>query len=388
MRVLFRGLSAALLSVAVLAPGALAAPVTVDLRVEGPTRTVFEGRVTTDVRPWKFTNESTEHECNGTASTGGPSSVPVPTRASALMDAVYGPTPFSVTGTWYSFGPAISEIGGENVNYDGGSGRYLAEFHNWQFDTSYGACSRQVGNGDVALFAYSTGSEPLLKLSGPATARPGETATVKVVDGRDESPIAGASVGGRLTGADGTAVVGPFSERGENPFKAEKSGTVRSNRLSVCVSDGQDGFCGNRTADGGGGTGSDTAAPPADRTDPLSAITGIREGQIFRRRKAPRVLRGEISDDSALRFVKLRLTRRAGDKCGSFSRSRERFLPRRCGVRHGWWFRIGDSADWEYQLASRLPRGRYVLDVKAWDRSWNVDAERKRGQNRVVFRVR
>ena len=387
MSILVRGLCAVLLSLAVLAPSAVAAPATVDLRVEGPTRTVFEGRVTTDVRPWKVTDETAEHECNGTASTGGPSSVPVPTRAAALMAAAYGPTPFSVTGTWYSFGPAIDEIGGEDVTYDGASGRYLAEFHNWQFDASYGACSRPVGNGDVELFAYSTGSEPLLALSGPTTARPGESATVKVVDGRNESPVAGATVGGRLTAADGTAVVGPFTERGEHPLKAEKSGTVRSNRLSICVSDGDDGFCGNRTAAGDGGAGS-VARTPEDRTDPMSAIAGIREGQVFRRRKAPRVLRGKVHDESALRMVKLRLARRSGKRCSSYSRTRERFVRRRCGARHGWWFRIGDTADWEYQLAARLPRGRYVFDVKAWDRSWNVDAGRKRGLNRVVFRVR
>ena len=388
MKVLVRGLSAALLSVAVLAPAAPAAPVTVDLRIEGPTRTVFEGSVTTDVRPWKFTDESTEHECNGTSSTGGPSSVAVPTRNAAVMAAVYGASPFSVTGTWYSFGPAIDEIGGEDVSYDFATGKYLAEFHNWQAD-SVGGCSRQVANGDDALMAYSTGSEPLLKLTAPQTARPGEAVTVKVVDGRDGSPVTGATVEGRLTGADGQAQLGPYTERGVHTFKADKPDTVRSNRGTVCVTDGQDGFCGTRTPEGQTIEPAPAQHTPApDRTDPMSAITNIREGKVFRRGKAPRVLRGEVSDDSGLRMVKLRITRRARDRCSTYSRTRERFMRRRCGARHGWWFRIGDSADWEYQLATRLPRGRYVLDVKAWDNAWNVDAERKRGLNRVVFHVR
>ena len=42
------GMVAGLLSLA--AAPALAAPVTVDLRIEGATRTLFEGPVTTDVR--------------------------------------------------------------------------------------------------------------------------------------------------------------------------------------------------------------------------------------------------------------------------------------------------------------------------------------------------
>lgn len=382
MRVLFRGLGAAVLSACLLAPSALAAPVTVDLRIEGPTRTIFEGPVTTDVRPWKFSDESTEHQCDATSATGGPSAVPVPTRNAALMAAAYGATPFSVTGTWFSFGPSIEELGGESTAYDSATGSYLVEYHNWQVDMTYGGCSRQVSSGDSALFAYATGSEPLLKLTGPATARPGEAVTVKVVDGASDAPVSGATVAGATTGADGTAVVGPFSARGPQALKAEKPGAIRSNRLAVCVTDGQDGACGTSVP------GAAPAPVVADSADPVSVIAGIKQGKVFRRGKAPRVLRGTIADASGLRFVKLRLTRNAGGRCSSYSRTRERFIRRPCGAEHGWWFSIGDKAEWDFQLASRLPRGRYVLDVKAWDRSWNVDAERRLGKNRVVFRVK
>ena len=41
----------------VAAPSTLAAPVTVDLRIEGPSRTLFEGPVTTDVRTFHFTGD-------------------------------------------------------------------------------------------------------------------------------------------------------------------------------------------------------------------------------------------------------------------------------------------------------------------------------------------
>jgi len=51
----------------VAAPAASAAPVTVNLRIEGPTRTLFEDPVTVDTRTFHFTGDSTEHRCDGTA---------------------------------------------------------------------------------------------------------------------------------------------------------------------------------------------------------------------------------------------------------------------------------------------------------------------------------
>src|ERR687890_1590316 len=79
------GLALAVLALLALAGTAAAAPVTVDLRVEGPTGTVFEGPVTTDVRPFQFTAgaDTAPHECDATAANTGPSPVPVPTRGAA-----------------------------------------------------------------------------------------------------------------------------------------------------------------------------------------------------------------------------------------------------------------------------------------------------------------
>jgi hypothetical protein len=87
-------------------------------------------------------------------------------------------------------------------------------------------------------------------------------------------------------------------------------------------------------------------------------------------------------------MVKLRLTRNDRGRCSTFSGKRERFVRRPCGVAKGFWFKIGDRASWEYLLPSRLRRGRYVLDVNAIDKAYNRDDVRKRGQNRMVFRVR
>jgi hypothetical protein len=245
------------------------------------------------------------------------------------------------------------------------------------------------------LFAYGDGSEPLLRLSGPAGARPGQPFGVRVVDGRNGAAIDGASVGGAVTDGSGDATV-VTNQRGVVSFKASKAGTIRSNALRVCVSDGADGACGSSAPAASDGVG----ATARDRTTPQSFFTGIRDGQVFRRGAGPRVIRGRSgepvalgsrslrSDASGLLMVKLRLTRTAGARCSTWSRTKERFVRRRCGVGNGSWFRISDRSPWEYQLAQRLPRGRYVLDVKAIDRAYNRDEQRRRGANRVIFRVR
>src|SRR4051794_13061968 len=111
------GLLAGLLCPAAAAPAA-AAPVTVDLRIEGRDRTLFEGPVTTDVRSFRFTGD-VEHICDGTSGNGGPSASPVPTRGAVLTQAAEQ-TPFAVHGSWSDqFGsPTIDEVAGEDTRFD------------------------------------------------------------------------------------------------------------------------------------------------------------------------------------------------------------------------------------------------------------------------------
>lgn len=352
-----------------------ASPVTLDLRIEGPSRTLFEAPVTTDVRTFKFSDDATEHRCDGTAAENqGPSAVPVPTRGAAVAEAAER-TPFTIRGQWFdSLGsPSFSEIAGENVEFDPGTNRFLVEYKNAQ-PASVGSCGDPIQAGDDVLFAYGDGSEQLLALTGPGSARPGETVTVLVADAGNGSAVAGADVAARVTGTDGRAAVGPFTQRGNQDLKATKSGTIRSNRLRVCVSDGQDGFCGTTTP---GSTGTTAAR---DSTAPATLLA-LRNGATFSRRRAPRLLRGSVTPDpSGLRSVKLRLTRSDGGRCAYFSGRRERFLATRCG--RSFWFRIGDRADWSYLLPSRLGQGSYVLEAKAIDGAFNRGAPA-----RVRFRV-
>jgi hypothetical protein len=367
------GLAAGGLVLALASPAA-AAPVTVDLRIEGPTRTLFDGRVTTDVRAFRFTGDPMQHQCDGRAS-GGSSPVPVPTRGAALAEAAER-TPFALEGSWHpDFGPSFTRIAGESVAFDAATERYLVEFKNGR-PADFGACGDPIRPGDDVVFAYAAFGQPLLALGGPSRAAPGQTVRVKVTDAGSGAAVAGATVGGAVTGADGTASIGPFATRGDITLKAEKPRAGRSNALRITVTDSPAIPAPPRPA-----------APVApDTTAPRGQILGIREQQRFRRRKAPRVLRGTVTPDpSGIRAVKLRLTRERKGRCWYFSGKRERFLRRRCGTRHV--FRIGDELDWSYLLPGRLRRGRYVLDVIAMDRERNRDVL-ERGRSRVVFHVR
>jgi hypothetical protein len=375
------GLAAGFLALA--ASPALAAPVTVNLRIEGPTRTLFEGPVTTDVRPFQFTGDATTHTCDGSAP-AGTETTPKITRG-AVLTAASQAAPFTLKGTWSTtYGsPSFTEIAGENVDYDPGSGAYLAEFLNGTASQT-GSCGEPVSAGDTVLYAYSTYEEPLLALSGPTGVRPGSSATLKVTDLTTGTPVAGASVDGKLSGADGTVVVGPLTVSGDQDEKATKDGFVRSNRVRICVTNGADGFCGTRIP---GATPLPAPAPaPAvrDTTPPAAKLSGFTDHQVFT--TGPRELRGSFgADPSGLAAVKLRLTRRVGGRCWYFSGKSAMFRGTHCG--RGSYFTIGTQSDWTYLLPAALGRGRYVLDAVAVDRAGNR-TPLARGTTRVVFTVR
>jgi hypothetical protein len=381
-------LGTAVAAVLLLSPAvAQAAPVTVQLRVEGPTRTFFEGPVTTDVRTFHFTNDRTPHVCDGTAATGGTSSVPVPVRNGALLTAAeeHG---FALEGSFGQFGATFTKVGDEAVGFDAATSRYLVEYLGGQA-SQLGGCSEQVRAGDDVLYAYATGSEPLLKLTAPAGAVPGAPVALNVTDAAG-APVAGAAVAGATTGADGTAVA-TFTA-GPHVLKAEKAGAIRSNAATVCATTGDDGLCGT------------TVAPPEPQPAPPSGdgsqdepvvrtagrIASVTQGRRFARGKGPRVLEGGVTvGRPGLRDVRLRLTRKDGHRCQRFDGRRERFVrTRRCGPTHGTFFSVGTGPAWSYQLPARLPRGRYVLDLRTVDRAGVVTKRLVRGRTRVVFVVR
>jgi hypothetical protein len=358
------GLAGLVLAVLLAAPAHAAAAASVTVRAEGLTSTVVpRTAVTTTTTP--VNNDGTAgHECTGTSGLG------------ALDRATAG----DWKGTW--FGPGngyfVDRVLRESAD---SSSTYWNFWLNYK-PSNLGLCQVELQPGDDVLlyidcFAGCAPRTPLRLSRVPATASPGSTAAVLVetfsaADGTP-SPAAGATVrvGTRefTAGSDGIAQV-TFEGSGPVSLQATRSGGVPSATEQTCVTTGSDGACGS-------------ALPsPPDRTAPTASILGIRDGQVFSRRRAPRELRGTVSaDPSGLWAVKIRLTRRHKGTCWYFSGSREQFLKRTCGKQHA--FKVGEESEWSYLLPARLPRGRYVLDTYAIDRVFNRGEE-----SRVVFRVR
>jgi len=123
-----------------------------------------------------------------------------------------------------------------------------------------------------------------------------------------------------------------------------------------------------------------TTGGAADTRAPRLAIAGLRSRAVFPLRRAPRLLRGTVSDASALRSVELSIVRRRAGACQYWSSRRERFLGKRCnGTQPA--FAVGTTARWSYQLPARLPAGRYYIRVTA------VDIAGNHAQTRVVIRI-
>jgi hypothetical protein len=411
MKILFRSLPAALLMLAMIATAASAATVTV--RVEGAKRTLLP-----------------------------PTKVTIP-DAGQIPDAESGCE-------WNEQAGALEGAVGANWDRDGFVQTILGETYDSSDTTGWyawtngkyggGVCLTTIADGDEVLFNasrfstddYNPDDLPLYLRDVPTRAEKGKPFTVLVEKSQPRSeqfpPYYDSGTGDRVpaegvvvqigaatarTGADGRATI-TVEETGQLNAQArtEDNGAGRSALSPVCVScDPAAPVAGERPADTGGRaaapcstTGTDGFCGSIDRQPPKALITGVREGQTFAAGRGPRELTGRVgvltalapraavdalrADPSGLHAVKLRLTRSDDGRCSVWSGSKERFVKRRCGARHGWWFRIGDRADWSYLLPARLPRGRYVLDVNAIDKAFNRDDKRRRGENRVVFRVR
>lgn len=333
---------------------AAAAPVTVDLRVEGATQTMFEGPVTTDG------HRIDGHPCDGT--NGGNYPTPGPTMFGALDSSGL---------TWgRTWDDGFQDFFLNSIGPDSNAQDFSTS---WGYfldgrDPGRGGCQQQVANGAQVLFAYGAYGRPLLRLSSARRAAVGEAVAVLVeeIDGSSgqASPSAGAQVHGAATGADGRAAP-VFGSPGSYTFKATKDGTVRSNSATVCVYDPAAGGCG--------------LDAPGDDVPPSASLTGLVDGRTYRR--PPRTLRGRVEDDGAIHqvYLKVRMIDRRG--CRWLSGRSERFTrPRSCDRAR--YIRVGNDTEWSYLLPFSLPGGaRYIVDVKV------LDAALNRATEQVRFRV-
>jgi hypothetical protein len=244
-----------------------------------------------------------------------------------------------------------------------------------------GGCQQQVTAGDDVIFGYDFFSKThLLKLTGPVRAATGEPVWVTVTDGQSGTPLDGATVGGRTTGADGSTSLS-YASPGLYPLKAERPDSLRSNAHTVCIYEPGSGGCGTEPAPGVTPSGPQlpgAGAPVAvrDTSPPQAFISGIRNGRTYRR--APRVLRGRVEDDRGIHGVYLRVRMIDARGCRWLSGRSETFSrPGSC--ERARFIRLGNAADWSYQLPFELRGGaRYIVDVKVLDRGLNRDVEQVR----------
>jgi hypothetical protein len=223
-----RALAAALALSAIAAAPAAAAPVSVTLRVEGSSQTIYEERVTTDGHVVTTPSGGT-HKCDGTNGGAHPSPVPV---ATAALDDGSRTGAFTWDGTYNaSFDDfLVSRIGPDSST----SSQFWAFLVNSQFSQT-GGCQHRVGQNDEVLWAYDGfNKSSVLRLEGPASATTGQPVSLRVTDGQDGGAEPGARVGGATTGPDGRATVA-FRDPGIYRLKAERDDAIRSNVLVLCV---------------------------------------------------------------------------------------------------------------------------------------------------------
>ena len=275
-----------------LAAPALAAPSNVTVRVEGDGATLQpRTAVTTDTQPVLVEGANA---CSGTSAGG------------ALYKAVGG----AVGGTWGGFGFQLLTIKGETHDDVTDPSLYWSFWVNYEFQNQ-GLCATELQEGDDVLMLVDCFSATAqcaartpLRLSGvPATVAPGETVTLKVeqfVTAFDPAtnrtnttpePAAGATIAAAgqtvTTDAAGLARL-TLTTPGAVTIAVTKPDKVRTAAVT-CVTSGGDGNCGTQVP---AGTPLGTGSPADDRTAPVASLSGLRNGQVFSRKRAPRTLRG------------------------------------------------------------------------------------------------
>ncbi|HEX4435574.1 MAG TPA: hypothetical protein VH061_02145 [Solirubrobacteraceae bacterium] len=207
---------------------ASAAPEKIKLRIEGATRTIYEGTILTEGHEVTTPSGGT-HECDGTNNGANPEPGPTPTSA---LDSAAAKNGFTWDGTWFDeFGDYFIERVAESAET---STEFWGVLVGYQF-TPVGGCQQIVHPHEEVLWAFNAFEKThFLKLK---KGKHG-AGTVRVTDGSTEEPIEGATVGpvdngpGVTTNAQGEATL-TFSTAGKHRVKAERSDSIRSNSLVI-----------------------------------------------------------------------------------------------------------------------------------------------------------
>ena len=403
-------LAATLFIVAVAAGTAVAAPITVNLRVEGSTRTLFEGPVSTQPEhiatessggsyPCNYKENGPSSEENGpgpgekkTFEDGGNESA---TPTTALHDAAIQ-SGLAFNAKWYGSGKSGTENPGDFFVTQVGPDVELTEppYDAWGFavdDTTavVGGCQIALAPGNEVLWAYNYFNlKHLLSLTGPSFVEVGTPFTLHVSDGQDGQPIQGAAIGEDVGGVTTTIPGSPVTDANGNAtillshvgtvkLKATQPESVRSNGFTVNVNPPP---CGCAEI---------VQLPKAPPSPPdIARVGGVKSGYVYSRHSAPRLLAGVISvpGGGTLRDVKISLKRTYKGRCYDFSGSKESFARLKCR-RPAQFFSVGGSESFSYLLPSRLAPGKYLYEIEAVNDAGQA-TKPVNGVSRIVFTVR
>lgn len=202
---------------------------TINLRIEGETSTIFEGRIKT--KGHKVTTAlGGTHKCDGTNDGKYPTAGP--TLTGALDDAAHLEG-FTWDGQWFSSFEDyfITRIGGSQNT----ASKFWGLLKGYEF-IDVGGCQERVSNGDQFLIAYEAlDTQQYLRLSSASySTKVGEPVIITVTNGTAQTPVEGATVNGQMTDADGKVTL-TFTSGGLRQLKAEKLNAIRSNAIAIFV---------------------------------------------------------------------------------------------------------------------------------------------------------
>jgi hypothetical protein len=360
---------------------------TVTVRVEGLNETKQLPTLLTTSETPVVKDGNPAHACSGYSALGA-LQIATSGNWSGPWESGFGQyTIFSIEGETHEFEPS------SNANY------FWAYWVNGT-ESEAGACIAQINSGDRLLFFPSCfGSacpapEPLpLEAEAPATANVGEGVRVTVKRYSKAgvgSELAGARIVGggteAITDSHGSATLS-FAHAGEALLGISAPGSIRT-EARICVHAGNDGTCGTSvpvlsplplTVKA-----PQPAKPYIGPYAVIAQVASVLDQHVYTRRSAPRVLSGSVAAHVGVTSVSLALRRRNRGRCYSYNAVRERFARSRCAATA--FFGVSNGSSFSYLLPTALPRGAYVLDVKATDSAGNVTTPTY-GKSRIRFYV-
>jgi hypothetical protein len=245
----------------------------------------------------------------------------------------------------------------------------------------------------------------------------------------DEGTQAISLATGPLTGQTGVF----FDNYGPHAIMAYKGdGSRPPARMALCVSEGNDGFCGSTryqppaevpyvTPSPCATNGHDGLCGTPDTSGPVTHVTNITNKRVFKAKKGPGQVKGTIdADPNGVHDVRLRLTRwvevkvrtriktkhktkkpkyktkkpkykiKTVKRCSAWDDTTALLrTTKRCGTGAGAFFTadLSDLRDaFTYSFALTLPRGAYTLEVRSSDENGSKDAAAP-GRNVLTFTV-